>query len=445
MPDTKMQVALLQQEVAALRAELGQARESERQARLTLEATTRRLHTAMNIDPLTQALNRRGLEQALDVELRRTRRTGSHPIAVLLDCVEFKHINRRFGHKVGDEVLMETTRRIQSALRSSDHVARVGADEFLIVLSDTGYWEAVRIAERIRLKVGAPLPMGGPEPLSVTPALGVCMIAAVEATLAEVLELAHAALARNTRAREQAVNGVLDGEGLEGLSELLSNEKNYYSVREPVIHLATGAVVGYELLTRSRIAGFEMPGDFLQLALAHNILTVVDLQCFKVCLRGAAPEGGLDFHINVFPSTVLNTPPAWLIDAVKQAGCERLCVEVTEQQFFGDSKALRERLATVREAGIRVALDDVGFGRTSLELLILLAPDVVKIDQRFIKGVWKDPFRTIALRRLLDLVSTLGATAIAEGVETAEDLRAIQELGVPYGQGYQWPGQSPFI
>jgi diguanylate cyclase (GGDEF)-like protein len=429
-------------ELEALRRQIDQAREAEREARAELETTSNRLRQAMSLDPLTQALNRKGLEQVLEAELKQTRRTGSHPMAVLLDCVDFKHINRRFGHAIGDDVLVETARRIQSALRSSDHIARVGADEFLIVLPDTGYWEAVRIAERIRVKVSAPLPVGGPEPLAVTPALGVCAIPRVEMTLEQVLELAHAALAKGKKAREQAPAGFLEGGGLETLVELLSAEGTYHAVQEPIVQLASGGVTGYEMLARTRIDGFERPGDFLQMALAHNVLTVADLHCLKVCLGSVAtaPKAAMDYHVNLFPSTILNTPPERLLASLKQSWHERLCIEITEQQFFGDSKALRERLAAVRDAGIRVALDDVGFGRTSLELLILLAPDVVKIDQRFIKDVWRDPFKTTALRRLIDVINTLGATAIAEGIETAEDEQAVQELGVPYAQGFLWRG-----
>ncbi len=450
MPNDRSQAALLEElaamrsqvaELEALRRQLDEAREAERQARTDLEATTRRLGQAMSLDPLTEALNRRGLEQVLEAELKQTRRTGSHPMAILLDCVDFKHINRRFGHTIGDDVLVETTRRIRSALRSSDHVARVGADEFLIILPDTGYWEAVRIDERIRVKVSAALPVGGPDPLTVTPALGVCAIPNVEMTLEEVLELAHAALAKNRRAREQAPAGLLEGGGLESLVELLSAEGTYHAVQEPIVRLASGSVVGYEMLARTRIEGFELPGDFLQMALAHNVMTVADLHCLKACLGtvATAPEA-VDYHVNLFPSTILNTPPERLLESLKQSRHERLCIEITEQQFFGDSKALRERLTALRDAGIRVALDDVGFGRTSLELLILLAPDVVKIDQRFITGVWRDPFKTTALRRLIDVINTLGATAIAEGIETAEDERAVQELGVPYAQGFLWRG-----
>ena len=137
-----------------------------------------------------------------------------------------------------------------------------------------------------------------------------------------------------------------------------------------------------------------------------------------------------------FPSTILNMSSERLLACFTNTRRPwQFCVEVTERQFFGDSKTLRKRLAGLREAGISVALDDVGFGRTSLELLILLAPDVVKIDRRFVQGVSKDLVQATAFGRLVEVVRTVGATAIAEGIETQEDNQKIQSFGVEYGQG----------
>lgn len=432
-------------QLETLRAELDHTREAGRRAAADLEASNEHLRQLVSLDPLTHVLNRKGLLQALDAELRQTRRTGSHPIAILLDCDHFKQINRRFGHTVGDAVLVEIARRIQSALRTSDYVARIGTDEFLTILPETGYWEAVRIAERIRSKVNAPLELGVPDPITVAASLGVCAIPDVALSLEQVLELAQTTLAKSKAVQHLAepAGGAGEGGGVTGLLDLLSAEGTYRAVREPIVHLDSGSVAGYEILARTTIPGFERPGDFLPVALAHNILTVADLHCLKVCLGlVAASLEVIDYHVNLFPSTILTTPPERLLEAFGEDVRKRLCVEVTEQQFFGDSKSLRQQMAVLRDAGIRIALDDVGFGRTSLELLILLAPDVVKIDQRFVKGVSKDALQASAFRRLMDVIGTLGATAIAEGIETPEDREAIQAFGVPYAQGYLWPGST---
>ena len=433
MRNAKPQPDLIR-EIEGLRVELERSQAAEGQTRADLEAMSQRLQQLTSVDPLTQTLSRQGIEQALATELKRTRRSGMHPVAILLDCDNFKRINRRFGHGVGDAVLAEIAGRIRSALRASDHIARLGVDEFLLLLPDTGYWEAVRIAERIRLRTIAPVGIGGREPQVVETSLGVCMIPDVDMSLEEVVELAQAAVEKSRTAR------VTDTGGGEGVVMLLSLQETYRAVREPIISLTSGAVAGYEILARSGIEGFERPDDFLGLALAHNVLTVADLNCLKACLDtvARAPETDLDFHINLFPSTILNTHPERLLEAFGQLERSKLCVEITEQQFFADSSQLKERLTILREGGIRLAIDDVGFGRSSLELLILLAPDVVKIDQRFVKGVSRDPFQARAFRRLLDVIDALGATAIAEGVETIDDRQAIEQFGVKLAQGFLW-------
>ena len=421
-------------EIEGLRAELERSREEVRQTRADVETMSQQLRQLTSVDPLTQTLSRQGIEKALAAELKRTRRSGMHPVAILLACDNFKWISRRFGHAVGDGVLVEIADRIKSTLRASDLIARLGEDEFLLVLPDTGYWEAVRIAERIRLKVSVPVGIGGRDPQTIEISLGVCTISDVYMSLEAVIELVQAAVTRGRTTR------VTDTGGDEGAVQLLFLEETYRAVREPIVSLASDAVAGYEILARSGIEGFEQPDDFLGLALAHNVLTVADLNCLKVCLDSVAgaAETELDFHFNLFPSTVLNTQPERLLEAFGRLDHSKLCVEITEQQFFADSRQLRDRLTVLRDAGIRLALDDVGFGRSSLELLILLAPDVVKIDRRFIKGVSRDAFQAGAFRRLLDVIDALGATAIAEGVETVEDRKAVEQFGVQFAQGFLW-------
>ena len=447
--------AELLREVESLREQVAQheatvadrrrAGETLRAVAAELDATNRRLQDLVNRDQLTGALNRRGLEQALDTELNRTRRGGAHPIAMMLDCDEFKQINDRFGHTVGDDVLVEICRRIQSALRTSDHVARVGGDEFLLILPETGFWEGLRIAERVRLQVGVPLPVGGPDPVRVTASVGVCMIPDLASSVEEVVELTQSALRRSKVSGKDRVSaqagGLTSDVDTQELVDVLSVEETYHPLRQPIVRLADDRVIGYELLTRTRIQGLELPGDFLRVAMANNILTLADLLCLKVCLAAvsAVDEPSVDYHVNLFPSTILNTSTKRLLTSLGHVQTpERLCVEVTEQQFFGDSKSLRQRLADLRETGIKIALDDVGFGRTSLELLILLAPDVVKIDRRFVRGVANDTGQAKAFGRLVEVIQTIGARAIAEGIETPEDRRTVQSLGVEYGQGHLW-------
>jgi diguanylate cyclase (GGDEF)-like protein len=389
---------------------------------------------APRLDPLTQLLTPAGLADALDLYYKSSRRVGVLPTAVLVVCKELGGLHAS-GAPAVDEVFRETARRLQAALRGSDAVARVCREGFLVILAETGYWEALRIAERIRERLAAPMTPSEGNAVSLAPLIGVVSIPDAGISVGDLLLLAQGALARSQAAE------ALPRPGKQPVLDLLASAETFRVIREPIVELRTTAVVGYELLTRTTIEHLERPADFLRLALITDTLTETDLRCLEACgaaLRGWGNPPGV-YHINIFPSTLLATSPNQILELVTGlADPTRLCLEVTEQQFFGDRARLRAHLAVLRQAGIRIALDDVGFGRTSLELLILLAPDVVKIDRGFVRGVSVDPAQKAAFRRLVDVVRTLNAMGIAEGVENEADAATLQELGVEYGQGHLW-------
>src|SRR5262249_55824142 len=148
---------------------------------------------------------------------------------------------------------------------------------------------------------------------------------------------------------------------------------------QPIVDLSDCRPVGCEMLSRSTIPSLENPDDFFRASIEHKVLTAVDLSCLKTCLRAAS--GLVDcprVQVNLFPSTILDTPVELLLDLFQAAGSARTyCIEISEQQFIGDPGNLRERAIALKEAGILIAIDDVGFGRSSLESLIVLEPDVI--------------------------------------------------------------------
>jgi EAL domain-containing protein (putative c-di-GMP-specific phosphodiesterase class I) len=116
----------------------------------------------------------------------------------------------------------------------------------------------------------------------------------------------------------------------------------------------------------------------------------------------------------------------------------KFCIEISEQQFIGDPAYLRDHVAALKERNIQVAIDDVGFGRSSLESLIILEPDIVKIDRKYVTGIAAEPSKARLLKRLVKVVHSLGAELIAEGIEEREELAVLLEAGVKYGQGWLW-------
>jgi diguanylate cyclase (GGDEF)-like protein len=397
-----------------------------------------------NIDPLTELLNRRGLEAELATEIRRARRTGATLAAVLLDCDDFKRINETLGHAVGDIVLKEIANRLKEALRPTDHLGRIGGDEFLALLPDTRRAESLLVAERLRLSVSdspVRLPSG---PLTCTASLGIELVPTDVLSIEEVLARTHLSLQHSKRTGKNRVSsharGAPRGLSLHPVVESLKRGKSFRAVKQAIRSLSDETVVGFEFLSRGPKGGFEMPGTFFRLALESNILTLVDLHCLRACLAAARQlSPRMRCHVNLLPSTLIDMPEERLVELFPPAGGgPRFCVEVGEQQFIGDPSCLRGPVRTLKEAGIQVAIDDVGFGRSSLETLILLEPDVVKIDQKVVKGAARDPGKERSLRRLVGAARALGSELVAEGIESRDDLELLRAVGVSSGQGFLW-------
>lgn len=424
-PQESGQVAILEQELEAVRSEL------DRLAR---------------VDYLTEVLNLNGLEHAIRIEENRMGRGGGHMVTILVNCDNFKKVNDGLGVASGDAILKDVARRITSVLRPSDHVARVGGDEFVVLLPDTQLAYGLRVAERIRMSV-CDIPVhNARDVVEVTVSIGVATLPSSVTSVEEVLAIARPALKRS---KEQGKNRVSLGRSgsdredqavKEELSEKLTSIDNYRTVFQPIVDLHGETVAGFEILSRGPEGAFENPADFFRVCVENNILTTVDLQCLKLCIGMSADVAeGMRVHINLFPSTILATPTENLLALFPEdRGGRTFCIEISEQHFVGDIIALSERMSGLRQAGIMVAIDDLGFGRSSLESLIALEPDVVKVDRKYVVGVSKDQAKLRLLKRLANVAKSQGAEIVAEGIEDRDDMPVLQDLGIHFGQGFLW-------
>lgn len=421
-----------------------------RQLQTELQNAKEQLERLANVDFLTEVLNMRGMQQVLTVEENRVGRAGGQLVALLINLDNFRRINEGLGHATGDVILKEVANRIVATLRPSDHVARTGGDEFIVLLPDTQLAYAMRVAERIRMAVSdAPL-RSASEVVTVTVSIGVANLPNKTVSAEEVVALSRTALKRGKQSGKNRValarEGASDEESPTSKStlELLTDPNQFRVVYQPILDLNSDLVAGYEILSRGPDGAYESPADFFRICVENNILTTVDLQCLKLCLDGAndvAPN--MRIHINLFPSTILDTPIENLLALFPppdKANHHVFCLEISEQQFIGDPSYLRDHVNALKQHGILVAIDDVGFGRSSLETLILLEPDVVKVDRKYVSGLSNEPAKSRLLRRLANVAKSLGAEIVAEGIETNEDLPILKEIGITYGQGWLWGG-----
>jgi len=429
--------------------ELTRAEEALKEATTRLDAATTRLETLANVDALTEVLNRIGLERALQAEFNRAQRQGWNVVALLLDCDDFDRINATLGHAVGDVVLKEVSGRLRQTLRPTDHIARIGGDEFLILLPDTRFAEGMLVAEKVRLAVAdSPLRLAS-ETIRVTGSLGVMALPYEFCSIEEVLSLCRLAVRESKLLGKNRVSGAekhkLDSPDTEALAELTERLRKgdcFRAVSMPIFKLDDETVVGYEILSRGPAGAFEMPDDLFRVSVEYNLLTIVDLRCLKTCLAATILpryDQKARFHVNLFPSTIIDTPIDRLMTLFPSNGTKgSYCVEISEQQFIGDPAYLRDHVAALKERNVQVAIDDVGFGRSSLESLIILEPDIVKIDRKYVTGIAAEPSKARLLKRLVKVVHALGAELIAEGIEQREELEVLLEVGVRYGQGWYW-------
>ena len=196
-------------------------------------------------------------------------------------------------------------------------------------------------------------------------------------------------------------------------------------MKQPIFRVTDETPVAYEFLSRYQNGVFEMPDNFFRLCAEKNVLTLVDHHCLRSAVRTAKriPERAR-FHINVFPSTLLAIPTEHLLSSFPNPiPPQTYCVEISEQQIIGDPSYLLEPVHALRKAGVLIAIDDVGFGNSCLESLILLEPDIIKIDKRCIIGLSGDRARTESLRRYASLAETLHSIG-GRGGQTRRDWRS---------------------
>jgi len=416
-----------------------------------LRAANARLTELTLMDPLTEALDARGLERVFQRELQWARRTGSALLLLLVDLDDFGRVNSRRGRGVGDRVLRDVARAMRASIRTTDHLGRVGDDEFVVLLPDTALTEGCLVAERVRLAAAGARrhPVAGD--IAITVSLGLVEVPADTGGSEPVLALARTQLSRSkeggknrfswpgpdTRGEQRTTTAQLDA---------IRTGACLRPVFQPVVHLETGRTTGYEVLTRSTVPGYEQPEALFAMCAEAGLVTVVDQQCFEACVRAASKlDGDLEIHVNVLPSTLVDLPAASLLRAFpSDRPPSGWCVEISEQRLPSDVFALTEAVSVLRESGLSIAIDDIGYGQSSFESLVVLEPDVFKIDKRMVTDLGRaGRGRMRVLERILSVANALNAEVIAEGVESQDDVDALRRLGVGYGQGYFWGRPGP--
>lgn len=410
-------------------------------------------------DPLTGLHNRTVFKDRLDHALERARREGTHVGVLFLDIDHFKVVNDSLGHSTGDALLQEAADRLRGCVREADTVARMGGDEFAVLLEAIeSEAEAEEAAERVAGVFRDPFHVGGTEiPSEVSIGLALSHHEEVEEA-EDLLRFSDIAMYR-MKETEGTGYRVFDPSSDRAETVRFQRERQLEEALEkeafevwyqPVVDLREKRVVGAEALVRWRHPekGFLPARDFVPLAEESGLVEELDRRVFEEACGTASgwPETtdgrGLWLGINLSAECYR---ARGLIEYIRSALGEaelspgRLQLEISESLLVSDTG----RLQDLRTEGVRIAIDDFGTGKSSFHALRRLSADVLKIDRSFIAGLDEDPRSRAIVEAMTVLARRLEMEVIAEGIETSSQLEHLERLGCGFGQGYFFEHPMP--
>jgi diguanylate cyclase (GGDEF)-like protein len=421
------------------------------------ERTERSLRREMTNDSLTGLPNREGFGDLLDVAGERR-----HGFAVLvIDLARFGRINACLGSLAGDELLISVARRIKGALRARDALARIGGDEFGVLLElDEDRAEAEHVARRIERALAAPFRLCDYQirvDCSIGIGFGGDQTIGREGEVGGAEELIRHAQFANKRAKESGRTEVYQVQAFAAARARFGTETRLRRAVEngdlrhryqPICNLGTGRVVAFEALARWRDEdGRDVsPNEFIPVAEECGLIVPLGRWAMEEATRTLAAwdvlaggDCGVQMSVNVSPIQLQRDRVVALAErALGAAGLEgqRLKIELTESALVADPDGTARTLRALKGLGATIAMDDFGTGYSNLASLQSLPIDILKIDRSFVSGMLADRDKVAIVRAVLSLAQALGMHTVAEGVETHELARTLSALGCQMGQGF---------
>jgi diguanylate cyclase (GGDEF)-like protein len=416
----------------------------------TASMSLEREHAAGH-DNLTGLPNRNTLQFELDQALGDFQRDGTPFALMLIDMDDFKQVNDTLGHQVGDQLLVEFAARLRQHVRPEDFVARLGGDEFAILLSDCNETDGRVVAERLRSSISQSIDLGGLS-FDAEASVGIALCPAHGTDGNTLLRRADVAMysAKASHSRVEVYSPARDfnsADRLGLLSELRQaiNDDALELYYQPKVSTADGIPIGVEALIRWRhpTRGFVPPDEFIPLAEGSGIMPLLTERVVTLALAQMArwrDEGmTVPIAVNIAPTDLTGSDLATVIaDGLARHDLSpgMLQLEITERIVAHELDDAKQNLARVRDLGVAISLDDFGTGYSSLLRLSSLNVDEIKIDRGFISAMSQGERGIGIVRALIDLAHTLGMPAVAEGVETAAEMRQLHNLGCDAVQGW---------
>jgi diguanylate cyclase (GGDEF)-like protein/PAS domain S-box-containing protein len=405
-------------------------------------------------DALTGLLNRRGFYQTVEGMLVRTERLDKFLVVIYLDLDGFKQINDSLGHDAGDQVLLWVAEQLRDCIRPYDVLARMGGDEFTVVIDGLDYPEqAAKVAEKLIERVSVRKQIDGVD-ITLGASVGIATYPECGANLDGLLRAADIAMYEAKRAGRQQYRFYDQNMNGRARSRLMLEEsvrtaidgKDFSVVYQPQVHAADGRLRGFEALLRWQhpSVGEVPPALFIPLLEETRLINRLGGWIFdqgaeqrQAWGRVFAPDLVLSLSVSptqfCMPNLVSELRRAMDRFELKPGQIE---VEITENSLVHNLTHSHKQLEKLHDIGVRVALDDFGTGECSLSHLRNLPLDTLKLDRHFIARMQENPRDAVLARSIIDLCRNLDMLVIAEGVETSEQYRWLLDNGCQVIQGF---------
>jgi diguanylate cyclase (GGDEF)-like protein/PAS domain S-box-containing protein len=414
------------------------------------------IHEALH-DMLTGLPNRALFIEHLSKAIAHAERHDEYLYALLfLDLDHFKVINDSLGHTIGDQFLVDTARRLESTVRPEDVVARIGGDEFTILLNDIrSISDATRVANRVHYSLGLPFHLNGRE-VSTTTSIGIALSTPEYRGAEEVLRDADTAMYRAKtvgRGRHEIFNrsmreSVVTQLKLETDLRLAVEREEFCLHYQPIMSLKNNRLTGFEALIRWQHPerGLVHPNEFIPTAEETGlILPIGNWVLYEACRqlrewqRGWQGDQPLTINVNLSAKQFSQIELVQQIESVlDRTGLDarNLKLEITETAVMEKAEMATAMLWQLKELGVKLHIDDFGTGYSSLSYLHRFPVDELKIDGLFVSRMGADDESSQIVATIVQLAHNLGMEVTAEGVETVEQLAHLRALFCEYGQGY---------
>jgi diguanylate cyclase (GGDEF)-like protein len=425
------------------------------------------MHNALH-DTLTNLPNRALFVDRLKHEFIRAKRHPEYKFAILfIDIDGFKMVNDSLGHSVGDDLIIQVGKKLTRFLRHDDMIsrpddksgddtlARLGGDEFTVLLEDLkDPSDAIRAAQRIQNALTAPHMLNGHE-IFTSVSIGIALSTSSQTTAEDLLRDADIAMYRAKalgKARCEVFDVAMHQHAVERLkleTDLRNalDRKEFCVYYQPIASLESGEIAGFEALVRWQRprVGLVQPGEFIKVAEETGLILALDKWVLQEASRQTRAwqeqypaHAQLTVSVNLSPKQFTKPNLANEIHSVLQeAGLKpsSLNLELTETIAMSDAERTRSVLAELKKLGVRLSIDDFGTGYSSLNYLRRFPVDTLKIDRSFVSNIDIDDNRKIVATMVM-LAHNLGLRVVAEGTETADQLRQLKDLHCEFAQGY---------